>query len=441
MLDDTTNIEVPDSGTEPIVRDGTNPPVQVENELAEIAVIPDAAAAAGVMAMGQQQQLQQQHIRLQQQQQHQQQQQQQLVAEPDLSVVFEEEVSVPAEELPDLEDDETTSTSPDNTSNSSNSADVIASPVTDHIDQGGIIPTPRTVALVTQPVPQLPVTDPPQQQLQLQQWPALALSQQQQMRQLQQQQQQQNVVEQQLLLKKQMEQKIDLQVRMARGQQQNQGHLGNPPHSASVSMPTQALITPLVWQGHSVQSGTSNQGSTTGRKNASFLIKQNRQNVILDEGNRNIPFSAIKELHKYEVFVTNILPTTDLEHIKRHLSSMLHTRDIVLKPMSKNNASSLSFGLFCRSDRDDLNFKLPGLWPAGTGVYKWKARAMDTRAGYRNANTPGPSRAYSSQGRRGLNNNQGYNQGTQSRNTRDGNSASGFNFTRPDQVLLHAQNA
>ena len=87
----------------------------------------------------------------------------------------------------------------------------------------------------------------------------------------------------------------------------------------AASVPSQALSMPVVWPGPTVQSSTLNQGPTTGRKNTSFLIKQNRQNVILDEGNRSIPFSAIKELHKYEVFVTNIHPTTNLEHIKRHL--------------------------------------------------------------------------------------------------------------------------
>ena len=87
------------------------------------------------------------------------------------------------------------------------------------------------------------------------------------------------------------------------------------------------------------------------------------------------------------------------------------------------------------------SFRLPGLWPAGTGVYKWKAKAGDTRAGYRNANNPAPTRAYSSQGRPGSNRNQGYNHGTQSRNIRDGNSASGYNLPRPDQRLLHNQHA
>ena len=95
----------------------------------------------------------------------------------------------------------------------------------------------------------------------------------------------------------------------------------------------------------------------------------------MEDGNEVIPFSAMRELYKYEAFVINIAPRTDIEEIKRHLKSKLCTENISIKIMTKTNAPSISFGLFIQSDSDKLDLKMPGLWPIGIRVYKWNTKA------------------------------------------------------------------
>ena len=50
--------------------------------------------------------------------------------------------------------------------------------------------------------------------------------------------------------------------------------------------------------------------------NIPFLKKKQKRNVILDDGNEDIPFSAAKDLFKYEAFVTNIEKGTNLSDVK-----------------------------------------------------------------------------------------------------------------------------
>ena len=95
----------------------------------------------------------------------------------------------------------------------------------------------------------------------------------------------------------------------------------------------------------------------------------------MEEGDEVIPFSAMRELCIYESFVTNIAPRTNIDEIKSHLKRKLCTDNISIKIMTKNDAPSISFGLFVRSERDTLDFKMPGLWPRGIRVYKWNTKA------------------------------------------------------------------
>ena len=110
---------------------------------------------------------------------------------------------------------------------------------------------------------------------------------------------------------------------------------------------------------------------TAGRLARSNYIKSNqKRSMILDQGSNIIPFSAVKDMHKYELFITNLSLDTDIEVMKIHISGKLGT-DISIKPMRKVGAKCLSIGLFFSSEYDNLNMKMPGLWPVGTEVYKW----------------------------------------------------------------------
>ena len=109
-----------------------------------------------------------------------------------------------------------------------------------------------------------------------------------------------------------------------------------------------------------------------------FLMKRKKRNLIQDEGNEPIPFSAIRETNEYKAFVTHIHPDTDMNLIKRHISAKLGT-NVTLTPLSKQGASVLSFAVYCRSERDDLDLKMPGLWPLDTLVYKWRSNGQNRR--------------------------------------------------------------
>ena len=104
------------------------------------------------------------------------------------------------------------------------------------------------------------------------------------------------------------------------------------------------------------------------------MRKKLKKNIIIDDGDEDIPFSAKRELYRYEAFISNIDPFTDIEDIKEHLKRKLRTDEVYLKLMSKSDADYLSFGVFCRSTRDNLDLRMPGLWPRGTRIYKWNSK-------------------------------------------------------------------
>ena len=73
---------------------------------------------------------------------------------------------------------------------------------------------------------------------------------------------------------------------------------------------------------------------------------------------------------------------------------------------------------------------MTGLWPKGTKVNKWKSKGADSRTGHSGAQYNRGSQ---------YNRQSPHTQGSHNYNTNDGNAADGFNFTRPDQLLLHSQ--
>ena len=142
-----------------------------------------------------------------------------------------------------------------------------------------------------------------------------------------------------------------------------------------------------------------------------------------------IPFSAVREIYNYEAFVTDIDPLTDIEDIKKHLQRKLCTDEVFLKPMSKQNANYLSFGVFCRSSRKDLDLRMPGLWPRRTRIFRWNSKARVGRVGNQ---TAGNQRRHPSRGPR-RNHNRAHSQG------RRNNSADNYRYRYPDQQRLHDQ--
>ena len=122
-----------------------------------------------------------------------------------------------------------------------------------------------------------------------------------------------------------------------------------------------------------------------------YLLIRDKRNIVEDEGNEHIPFSAANKTYEYLVFVTNLNPTADLDAIKQHISAKLQAK-VFLTRTSKPGDSILSLRLYCIADSDDLDFKMPGLWHAGTRVCKWhqktRNRGHSTQNRHRNNQDP-----------------------------------------------------
>ena len=159
---------------------------------------------------------------------------------------------------------------------------------------------------------------------------------------------------------------------------------------------------------------------------------------MLDEGSTNIPFSAVKEINRYELFVTNLSLHTDLNVIKNHLCGILNT-EVFLKPFRKEGAKCLSLGVFFSSEYDNLDLKMPGIWPIGTAVYKWDAN-RNTYAGNRRYNGTGRNQpgSVSVQGYRHRSAELPSQSSSHSQNNQRPYNR-GYNYRYPDQQLLHDQ--
>ena len=208
------------------------------------------------------------------------------------------------------------------------------------------------------------------------------------------------------------------------------GHLKTqiPPRGQTPPPREQNTQRTLQNTGNSTISGSSQQ-------NTPFLKKKQRRNIILDEDDGSIPFSATKDLFKYEMFVTSISRDSKVEDIKSHLITKLGTDDISIKPMSKYTASYLSFGVFCRSEKKDLDLKMPGLWPKGTRIYKWNSKAGDTRITNRVHSSQSQERSRGSNGGRGSYYRQDYHGNDVQRNDYKDN----YRYRYPDQQRLNNQ--
>ena len=148
--------------------------------------------------------------------------------------------------------------------------------------------------------------------------------------------------------------------------------------------------------------------------------------MIVEEGDEVIPFSAMRELCIYEAFVTNIAPCQNIDEIKSHLKRKLCSDNISIKIMTKNDAPSISFGLFVKSERDTLDFRMPVLWTRGTRICNWNTKAGEERVFTQTTRYQGRSNTH---GTRGNN----YN-GPQN------SAVSNYSYPYPDQQRLHNQN-
>ena len=187
------------------------------------------------------------------------------------------------------------------------------------------------------------------------------------------------------------------------------------------------------------ESPVPRQNEQVGRPNATnsahqynpYLRKKQKKNIIIDDGDEDIPFSAKREIYSYEAFISNIDPFTDIEDIKGHLKRKLRTDEVYLKPMSKSDADYLSFGVFCRSPSDNLDLRMPGLWPRGTRIYKWNSKA---RVGRVNNHMTGNLTHHSARGSR-----RSSQHGSSHRQRHQNNTANNYRYRYPDQQRLHDQ--
>ena len=116
----------------------------------------------------------------------------------------------------------------------------------------------------------------------------------------------------------------------------------------------------------------------------SYRVIRDEGNIVGDDGDKNIPFSAIST-NEYKVFVTNISPSANLNAIKNHICTKLKAR-VSLKLLSHPESAVLSFGLHCSSESTELDLNMPGLWPRGTRIYKWKSSMQNRRSSNQSRN-------------------------------------------------------
>ena len=174
------------------------------------------------------------------------------------------------------------------------------------------------------------------------------------------------------------------------------------------------------------------------RLSKSAYVRNNSRNIIRDEGENDIPFQASTNIHKYALFITNIALGTDVNVMKQWLSRKLNA-DVVLKSMSREGAQCLSFGLFFNSEHENLNMKMPGLWPMGTEIYKWVENREGLFGTRRNGNGRNNSRGgFSARGQyhqTATHVAQNHPQGQGQHRPGAGN----FSYKYHDQQRLHAQ--
>ena len=167
------------------------------------------------------------------------------------------------------------------------------------------------------------------------------------------------------------------------------------------------------------------------------VVRRNRRrNTILDDGGEDIPFTAVQKLYDYKLFVTRIAPNADIGRIKEHIRKKLGV-NVILKCVSKPSSEFLSFGLFCTTVNNKLDFKMRGIWPENTMIYKWRPRSQNYHRYYQGQESRSPSPpGISNNSRNGrAPHNVGAHLGTNYANVNN----SAYTLPRADQRLLHSQ--
>ena len=76
-------------------------------------------------------------------------------------------------------------------------------------------------------------------------------------------------------------------------------------------------------------------------------------------------------IRSFKAFVSKLSPNSDLDSINRHINSILRV-NAHLKVVSQPGAPALSIILDCTTNTDSLDLRMPGLWPKGTCLVKWR---------------------------------------------------------------------
>ena len=97
--------------------------------------------------------------------------------------------------------------------------------------------------------------------------------------------------------------------------------------------------------------------------------------------------------------------------------------------MSKLSAPYLSLGVFVKSESSDLNFRMPGLWPRNTMIYKWNSKGGDARVNNQGVSHQGQSRRRGSPGARNGNQYQEY----QENDGRQSTTSTSYKYRIPEQ--------
>ena len=118
-------------------------------------------------------------------------------------------------------------------------------------------------------------------------------------------------------------------------------------------------------------------------------MKKNKNAIVLKEGDVGIPFTAVRESYRYRAFVTRLSPDCNIEIMNRHIDTKLNVNATV-KVVSKPGSPVLSIVLYFTSESDSLDLKMRGLWPKGTGVFKYKPAPKDKSRFSQRASGSGP---------------------------------------------------
>ena len=185
----------------------------------------------------------------------------------------------------------------------------------------------------------------------------------------------------------------------------------------------------------------NNSSSDIRPRKSEFLVKNSKQVTVVEEGGAGIPFSALRELHRYKAFVTNLCPNTNIQTICRHINSILGV-NCTIKAVSSLGVPHLSLILMFTSESDTLDLKMTGLWPNGTVIEKCIPQNQRKRKGSRSnqGTTPrGSDHRQGDQYQPRPTNQQGYGLRNRTDSTRNQEGSNSSVHVTPDQDRLRQQ--